>query len=915
MSRKKSRTDSAATEPRPILAPPARALIANATNDITIPFYSGVLQHADDTLIQRGGGIGLKIYDEIERDTHAFAMLQKRKKHLLAREWMVEAASDDPRDIEAATVVRSILRVLPFDRICEDLLDATLKGFAISEIVWARAGDRIVPARIVSHDQRRFAFDQDWKPRLLTWSNMRDGIELPERKFIVHRHGVKGNNPYGLGLGTRLFWPVLFKREGVAFWLHFLEKFAGPTVIAETPYGTVTEEQRNLLNSLKDIRTSSAMVVPVGTGVKFLEAARSGSVTYQNFLDYWDKQIAICVNGETLTTDIGSGGSRAASETHADMLAMLVDSDGDLLSDSLREQLIAWIVDYNCPGAKTPGVWRVRPESEKEKAAARKSTADAALASAAALTDVLIAAANIDDDDQARDFLTSFGLTNEMEEATVNALIGARRGFVEEGDPKRRLHPGQDRPPAFAADLLKKKDHDHLCFASGSLIDRLGDQLEAQTEAHFRKRLAAVRTAIAAPDFDAAARNLLALAAIWTPDALATQLEHALTLSALEGREAVFRDAEGEAVSHAAEVVSQPFLEQIEFLRQKRAKPTKAWTDAMYGMHDRAFVVAGATDIALVEDFQKAIIRSAETQDIREFAATFDELVEKYGWSYNGGRNWRIRTIFRTNIRTSYMAGRLKQMRDPAVIKLRPYWQYLHADIREPLNPREQHVAWDRMVLNWDDPWWNTHFPPNDWLCSCGVKTLSRGDLRRLGKAGPDKAPPIVTRPYTHEASGVTVELPEGIGYGWDYMPGDAWERGLVPSQLLDEAGGLSAVRQLVEIDTPAPLEDLIAAARPFVSPRLASDLPADELLRAFMEMFDATPDQAVLHEDQAGGRIPISADLFRASRTGELKIGKRDRSPFLLWLAETILEPDEIWIGLNEKPNPTQRCRRGCCR
>lgn len=37
----------------------ARTLIADAKNDITIPFYSGVLQHVDDTLIQQGGGKGL----------------------------------------------------------------------------------------------------------------------------------------------------------------------------------------------------------------------------------------------------------------------------------------------------------------------------------------------------------------------------------------------------------------------------------------------------------------------------------------------------------------------------------------------------------------------------------------------------------------------------------------------------------------------------------------------------------------------------------------------------------------------------------------------------------------------------------------------------------------------------------------
>lgn len=80
----------------------ASSLIAHARNDITIPFYSGVLAHADDTLIARGGGKGLKIYDEIERDTMAGPVLQKRRKTLIARDWTLEPASDDARDIEAA---------------------------------------------------------------------------------------------------------------------------------------------------------------------------------------------------------------------------------------------------------------------------------------------------------------------------------------------------------------------------------------------------------------------------------------------------------------------------------------------------------------------------------------------------------------------------------------------------------------------------------------------------------------------------------------------------------------------------------------------------------------------------------------------------------------------------------------------
>jgi phage-Barnase-EndoU-ColicinE5/D-RelE like nuclease2/Phage Mu protein F like protein len=422
------------------------------------------------------------------------------------------------------------------------------------------------------------------------------------------------------------------------------------------------------------------------------------------------------------------------------------------------------------------------------------------------------------------------------------------------------------------------------------------------TARHYERRIEAIRTAITATDFETAARNLLELAASWTPNHLGTMLSHALELAALEGREAVYQDAETLSEFAEPKFGDHSFKEQIAFLRQKRAKPTKAWTDAMHGDHDRAFVVAGANDQALVDEFQTAILKAAETYDIRGFAKDFDRLVEKYGWDYKGGRNWRIRTIFETNLRTSHMAGRLAQMRDPDVVKNRPYWKYVHADLRVPLNPRLQHLSWDGLVLMHDDPFWDTHFPPNDWGCSCGMVTLSKDDLKRMGKSGPDPSPKIVMKPFHHKASGTSVMLPDGIGFGWDYQPGNLWERGLVPSALIDEAGGLiSTGRHAAAIDTPEPVTELIAGARPFKAKPMATGLDDEAYVRGFLEPFGADIGAAVLFEDKTGQRVPISDAFFR-DRAGAWKVGKRDRAILTPLLAETLMDPDEIWIGLARK-------------
>lgn len=418
---------SAFADTRRNLPSEGRSLVASVENDITIPYFSGALQNSDDTLIQQGEGKGLALYSEIERDPHAFAMLQKRKKRLTGRNWTVEPGGDSSLDRDAAAFVEEVLETLPFDRICEKLLDATLKGYAVAEIVWRRDGARILPTVIQDMDQRRFVFDRDWQPRLLTWADSREGIALPARKFIVHRFGAQGNNPYGLGLGSKLFWPVLFKREGISFWLYFLEKFAGPTIVGKTPYSNIPEEQQKLVQNLMRAQTASVITVPIGTEISFLEAARGGTVSYQEFVAYWDRQISIGVCGETLTTQVDSkGGNRALGEVHQDMLDALVDSDDDLLADTLRETFLRWLVEFNMPGAAVPSVRRPRPENAQAIASTRKVQAEAAKARREALMAVVADAAMFEDDAVARDYILSSGLTEGLSDATVEALIAAR---------------------------------------------------------------------------------------------------------------------------------------------------------------------------------------------------------------------------------------------------------------------------------------------------------------------------------------------------------------------------------------------------------------------------------------------------------------------------------------------------------
>lgn len=437
-----------ADELRKNLPAEARKLFAHARNDITIPFFGELLQHQDETLIQRGGSQGLKLYEEIERDAHCYAVLQKRKNGLVARDWEIEAASDSAQDQAAADFVTDVIQSIGFDQVCLHLLDATNKGYSVSEVVWVRDGRFIRPERIIGHNQRRFVYDLDWRPRLLTRENGLAGIELPERKFISHRFGALGNNAYGLGLGSKLFWCVLFKREGVTFWLTFLEKFGSPTPVGKYPQGTLPDDQTKLLQALLQMKQSGALVMPIGSEAEFMEAKRSGTASYEEWCRYWDTQMSLAVFGSTLATYVEGQGSRAASETHKEAEEQIIDCDGDLLSDTLQRELLAWLIDYNYPGAGVPTIRRPRPKNETAHEDLRRKKAEnmkleldllfdlASKVGPESFADLAASLAGIDLMPQIPiEVLRK--LAPHLARARDNLNAAARRGELDPGDPEK----------------------------------------------------------------------------------------------------------------------------------------------------------------------------------------------------------------------------------------------------------------------------------------------------------------------------------------------------------------------------------------------------------------------------------------------------------------------------------------------
>ena len=150
------------------------------------------------------------------------------------------------------------------------------------------------------------------------------------------------------------------------------------------------------------------------------------------------------------------------------------------------------------------------------------------------------------------------------------------------------------------------------------------------------------------------------------------------------------------------------------------------------------------------------------------------------------GSPWRLQTIYRTNLQTAYMAGRYAEQL--ANVEDRPYWQYVAIlDGRT----RPSHRALNGKVFRYDDPFWQSFYPPNGWGCRCRVTALSEGNLRRGGlqvtnSEGRLGSTMKLVSPKTGELREVAtyrtvdpitrrslVVVPD---VGWSYNPGAAWQ-------------------------------------------------------------------------------------------------------------------------------------------
>jgi SPP1 gp7 family putative phage head morphogenesis protein len=199
----------------------------------------------------------------------------------------------------------------------------------------------------------------------------------------------------------------------------------------------------------------------------------------------------------------------------------------------------------------------------------------------------------------------------------------------------------------------------------------------------------------------------------------------------------------------------------------------------------------------VLTDIKQAMEKAIENgETLESFKKNLTPLLQEKGWwgkkemvdpltgkTVNAqlGSDRRLKTIYDTNTRSAYQQGRWERTQASTA---HPYLMYR---VGPSKNHRKEHLQWDGLVLPKDDPWWNSHYPPNGWGCKCWTMAVSEERKQRLEETGikvppstggepgytvpvKTKAPPNQYKTFVNERKGTVERVPVGVdpAFNWN---------------------------------------------------------------------------------------------------------------------------------------------------
>ena len=316
--------------------------------------FAGIIQNyavldtlPDNDIILSRAGIRIPQLRSMLSDSQVETVWNTRLAGVTGTGFSIEPGDTTPKAQAAADYITEMVSAYDFPTIITGMMEAVAFGFCPIEIIWATSGKEWRAVEFVPKPPEWFYFSSTCRLMFRSRASF-TGIPVPEDKFVLIQNRPSYANPYGSKLFSKLYWPVTFKRNGVRWWTQFIEKFGAPFVYGKLPKNSTEEDRDALLQALEDMLSSS---VAVGPDESFVEIkgdmirSQSGQV-HEAFYNAQNTEIAKAVLGQTLTSDMGKDGSRAAAEVHYKVKTDITMADQRLIASGFN-RLFALVTQLN----------------------------------------------------------------------------------------------------------------------------------------------------------------------------------------------------------------------------------------------------------------------------------------------------------------------------------------------------------------------------------------------------------------------------------------------------------------------------------------------------------------------------------------------------------------------------------------
>ncbi len=322
--------------------------IASRERSIDFVVQGMLLPNPDPILRAKGNRIS--VYKDLRSDAHVGGCVRRRKSAVKALEWGLDRGKAASR---VAKNVQAIFADLPLEGIIGDMLEAVLYGYQPMEILWGKVGGLIVPNAVVAKPPEWFGFNADGQLRFKSKGRFMDGEELPERKFLLPRQEATYANPYGFADLSMCFWPMVFKRGGVRFWLAFVEKFGSAFSIGKLPRSASADERAELLDALEALIQDGVATIPDDGSVELVEMAgkSASSDLYKELVMFCRSEISIALTGTNQTVEANS--NKASASAGLEVAEDIRDADAEIVAGAFNT-LVRWICEINWGGGERP---------------------------------------------------------------------------------------------------------------------------------------------------------------------------------------------------------------------------------------------------------------------------------------------------------------------------------------------------------------------------------------------------------------------------------------------------------------------------------------------------------------------------------------------------------------------------------